>query len=555
MPLDVSVASMTFSDGTSLPVEATGVTLIVGANNSGKSRTLQDIRQCLAGGPGQVLTGVTRRGSISVDAVVAWTEELGGLVIRQEDGSVSALSVPHFGGIPIHEVHQAATSPHIPGQLLNVIVQSLDASQRLSLVNVTPSFDDVAHGFPTTPLQVLQVNPDLEAQLSEACQAAFGVPITLSRLTGPNLRLYVGRPQRTLDLLDREYAAELTALPLVEQQGDGYKAFVGILLAVSTARAPILVIDEPEAFLHPPQARRLGQQLAKRSADGSQVLCATHSSDVLEGALTSGTDVSVIRLVRDGNINRPTGLAAAELRDLWADPLIRYCGALDSLFSRGLVICENDRDCTFYLAVSDEDPGGPSDHDLKFVSVGGKSSIPRVAAAIGALGVPVQAICDLDVLNDEDLLSRIVSSLGGLLTPEMSRDLRIVTGAVTSLSGSAELNEVRLRLSEALDLNEGRTVTEKTRKALQAVLRKPTGWKRMKQDGLAPLRGEQLAAAKRLLEELAKIGLHVVACGELEGWVPEAGAKGPDWLRRAFELRGHESNSVRLFMRRVTTRG
>lgn len=117
--------------------------------------------------------------------------------------------------------------------------------------------------------------------------------------------------------------------------------------------------------------------------------------------------MSVVRITRDGNVNRPTLLPTDSLRELWSDPLLRYSGALDALFARGLVICENERDCTFYLAVLDEDPEAPSDHDLEFVTVGGKSSIHRVAAAVHALGVPVSAVCDIDVLNDAGLLERL----------------------------------------------------------------------------------------------------------------------------------------------------
>jgi len=44
------------------------------------------------------------------------------------------------------------------------------------------------------------------------------------------------------------------ALPQVQEQGDDVKSFVGMLLAITATEYPLLLIDEPETFLHPPQA-------------------------------------------------------------------------------------------------------------------------------------------------------------------------------------------------------------------------------------------------------------------------------------------------------------
>jgi hypothetical protein len=51
-----------------------------------------------------------------------------------------------------------------------------------------------------------------------------------------------------------EYLQEIMALPQVQEQGDDVKSFVGMLLAITATEYPLLLIDEPETFLHPPQA-------------------------------------------------------------------------------------------------------------------------------------------------------------------------------------------------------------------------------------------------------------------------------------------------------------
>jgi predicted ATP-dependent endonuclease of OLD family len=108
------------------------------------------------------------------------------------------------------------------------------------------------------------------------------------------------------------------------------------MLAVRTAQYPIVLVDEPEAFLHPPQARLLGRKLATEGATGTQIVGATHDSDVLQGILDAqDVPVGVVRLVRDGNVNRASVLAPDDLRQIWRDPLLRYSNVLEGLFTAG----------------------------------------------------------------------------------------------------------------------------------------------------------------------------------------------------------------------------
>jgi hypothetical protein len=50
---------------------------------------------------------------------------------------------------------------------------------------------------------------------------------------------------------------------------------------------PGQVIDEPEAFLHPPQARLIGSSLVQDRRDNRQLFIATHSADILSGVLNT----------------------------------------------------------------------------------------------------------------------------------------------------------------------------------------------------------------------------------------------------------------------------
>jgi predicted ATPase len=117
-------------------------------------------------------------------------------------------------------------------------------------------------------------------------------------------------------------------------QGHGVRSFVGLYLTLATLPYPIVVVDEPEAFLHPPQARALGLEIARLSArNNTQVILATHSLDLLKGILDYNVaTATVIRLTRDGDQNSVSHLSAELINELWADPLLRFSGALDGLF-------------------------------------------------------------------------------------------------------------------------------------------------------------------------------------------------------------------------------
>jgi hypothetical protein len=137
--------------------------------------------------------------------------------------------------------------------------------------------------------------------------------------------------------------------------------------------------------LHPPQARRLGRILGTTASDLSrQLIIATHSSDVVQGALDSTAKVAVCRLTRDGNANRPAVLKSDQLRTLWSKPLLRSAAAIDGLFHRGVVVCEADADVRFYeAAVRRLERRGQSDRaaDLYFTQGGGKGELATLAGA------------------------------------------------------------------------------------------------------------------------------------------------------------------------------
>ncbi len=103
----------------------------------------------------------------------------------------------------------------------------------------------------------------LADRISTHFRHAFGKDLFPFRAGGSNFPLYVGKkPEKAFgeDELSRNFVEKLReqAEPL-ESQGDGMRSFATVLLYVLVADThSIQFLDEPEAFLHPPQARLLG---------------------------------------------------------------------------------------------------------------------------------------------------------------------------------------------------------------------------------------------------------------------------------------------------------
>ena len=88
---------------------------------------------------------------------------------------------------------------------------------------------------------------------------------------------------------------------MLDDQGDGLKSFVSTFLSLNHKEQDILLLDEPEAFLHPPLARRLGEMIGDFQNEDRIIFVATHSVEVLKGILTKNQDVNVIRINRSEN--------------------------------------------------------------------------------------------------------------------------------------------------------------------------------------------------------------------------------------------------------------
>lgn len=514
--------------------------VLLGPNNAGKSAALREMRSYLQNlQAGVVIKVVTATRSGDEDEFVEWLFEVASLMPPADEAVAGWNAEMHFGNAKI----QWGNAANGLENLTNFLTLLVNAETRLQLASSVESFDSRLN-VPRQPLQRLLVDPEAERRLAQAVRTAFGTTVSVDRAGGSAIHLMLGEAAGEPRLDNKAYIDEVKDLPLVSEQGDGVRSFVGLMLALEAAPYPIVFIDEPEAFLHPPQAREIGRQLASRSS--AQRFVATHDSDVLLGMLDRASSPLIIRLRREGDTNVPAVLDRDRVKELWQDPSFRYSRLLDGLFHRGAVICEADGDATIYAAALDaelEERGEPSS-DYLFTQCGGKHKMAAAVRALRPMGVPVASVVDFDALRDQRVIEDIVTALGGSWTNYVGK-WNSVRSAIDSLAvEAAAIGDIEDEISATLGGDRTARLSEQQSRRIREITKRIDGWKQVKKrGGIAAIpHGTARAAADELVAEFESIGLFLVPVGELEGWAPAIGNHGPEFVDEALTKGIHKDN-------------
>jgi hypothetical protein len=330
------VTQLESSDGTILDISPGGTVVIVGPNNSGKSVALRDIRDWLISRnrpSTRVVTRVEVRKEGDSDDLREW---LDAHCDHTTPDGIDHYSRPGANRVRWSELEKRWNSSSPFGELGQIFTFFGAAEERLQAARGTEN-QDIMRDTPTHPLHKLDRNPQLEETVREISRSAFGLPLILNRLAGRRIYLHVGEVEHEPMIIGGpeffEYRHQLRELPLLEEQGDGMKSFIGLLLNMSIAHYPYVIVDEPEAFLHPPQATLLGRKMFETRSQDSQLFLATHDVNILRGILEAGEEsVTVLRITRDDTINPAKVLSADAIEQLWGDPLLRYSGCSAASF-------------------------------------------------------------------------------------------------------------------------------------------------------------------------------------------------------------------------------
>lgn len=542
MRASITLSELTISDSTKVALPEKGVVLFVGPNNAGKSQALRDLAKIVTSQDSGVVILEAKMDHSGTSEDLLETLQQDQAIVRSATRG-DRVDLGKSGKQPVGNVLQwwSGGNYHI---VSGYFVLLADTETRLLASKPAPALN-LYDKDPVMPAQRLYERRDIETRLDQISREAFGRGLVLDTWAGGSeWALRVGEIEAPVSPRpDQGFLDSLKALPLLHQQGDGVRSMIGLLLTLLTGHQTISLIDEPEAFLHPPQARFLAKILSEDALTTERlVVLGTHSSDIVHGVLEGDAPTTVVRIVRDGEVNRASVLDNEAVRRLWSDPLLRYSNLLEGLFTDAVIVCESEADCKFFASIRDtlEQKDGISRRpDVLFTSCGGKHRMRVGVEALRAASVPVSVVGDFDVLNDWSVLERLISAAGGV--PDQFRsDWRILDAALQSDSRTPSVVGLKEAVKAAMD---GLTdVSTKSLRPVRDALKIETGWDRVKNTGVSGVRkGGPHKAAQRLLERLATLGIFLIPVGEMEDFVPDIAHHGSMWVSGVLESRLHES--------------
>ena len=531
----VNFQSVTFSDGSTIELDDSDVVVFVGPNNAGKSLALTELEGHLDNmvGPMVVATASVRRTGTK-EEFARWLEKHVRIETEGSNWSYSA-----FG----HSIHTSSEPEQMWPQHIrpfnHLFCKRIATETRISDSNPVKAID-ILDDMPKHPIHMMFKSSELELKISGYFRRAFGEDLIVDRASGANWHLLVGDRSEPLEGEDRISDAYLNRIRLstvrLSQQGDGMRSFASVVMHLLTPTTfSLLLLDEPEAFLHPPQARLLGEIIATEKAPHAQLFLATHSPDVLQGLINVAPEhLRILRMQRDGDVNRIKELNKELVKKISYDPIMRYTSVLSGVFHERVIICEADADCMFYSSILDlPDVHGDTHPDVLFVHANGKHRMAPLAETLVALDVPVDIVADIDVLNNLTVLEKLVRALNG--------DWAQINPLADALKKEIEISEpilsfddIRTRVrKESDEAPADHNPAKDLRSRIDGVFPQSTPWSAIKRAGKAALPPGQAAERFDRIQTLcAQAGLWIVPVGELEGFCRPIGRKGPAWVQQ-----------------------
>ena len=483
-----------FNDDTELILEKNAIVVFTGANNSGKSQVLKDIELCVddSNFSNNVVVKKTERnfsGAIDEEEFLEEYFKINNKGLYQIVSSGSTFSV--------NTLKQFWENRSINNGLYKLFVNRLSTEMRLTASNALSRNIQMENH----PIFKISHNEKIAQKVSDYFHQAFGVDLVVNRNEMVTIPLHVGKaPDKKAYTIDRqdEYYKLVEDLPKLQEQGDGMRSFASILLNTFTSDKSITLIDEPEAFLHPPQARVLGKMLANNNSYDRQLFISTHSEDFLHGLLDAeNKNVIVIRINREHIINKMSILQNDKIATLWGNPILRYSNILSGLFHEKVVVCESDYDCLFYQAIINAiyEQKNEIAPDLLFTHCGGKTRIKDVVSALKAVNVPVVAITDFDLLNASQNFKPLVGAFGINWDEALAQSMKVIYDVMNAKNSNGD-----------------------------------NAWQQVKKIGKIGFDGEAPAEYEKVETICKEAGLFVIPVGEMECFDKTINKEKKDWV-------------------------
>ena len=506
------------------PITLAPITILVGPNNSGKSQTLRDIENiCLNS---QTPTVVIE--DLKFDTTLEKGEILE--LLNPFTRSIEyrgQRKLYNFTRHPLrsdeggggYQIYEDQLDDYIRGdkESLKKLISlhhtiKLDGATRYSLLNPMRKYHnpDIRGSYLEELFYEVELRRRVQGYIFEEFGYYFVIDPTKENY---EIRMSKEKPENDIEyhVGSKGHDFFQRTLPITSF-GDGVKGYVGIVAPLMSLPHRIILIEDPELFLHPPLARKLGKVMTDIALEreGSLII-ATHNADIVIGCLESTSNVNIIRLTFENNQATSRVLQPEEVRELMNEPLTRSIGAINGLFHKATIVCESDADRVFYEEINrrllnEEVRAEDKRHidDALFLNALGKDSVHRIIGHLRKIGVPAISIVDFDAIQG-DAFKNILRSCG--IPEELRTDI--------------------FKLRDDL-----------VRRICAQVPDHPNVNKYLKENGISGLTEEDEEFAESFLGRLAEYGFFIVPNGELESWLEGKGltrrSTSAEWVKELF---------------------
>ena len=490
----VIIKKIRFNDDTEIDLGSNDIVVFVGANNVGKSRALKDIKN-------DILENTSKRVIIND--------------IKYKDGS-------HTYGYNEQNFQNTKSGDKY---FYKALFSFLSTESRLNM---------------TSPISYSYITDKLSFNIMRKLERDKGAITTLDKSVGADTR---------------EARCLLEPLENLNDQGDGIRSAVAILSSLITATHSLYLIDEPETFLHPPQARILGRNIVDLSQN-KQCFISTHNIDLLRGMLEKNSSrIKIIKINRSDNENEFHSLDNESIKTISNDKNLKYSNILNGLFYNIVVLCENESDCKFYSAVLEKLDSDVYKNTL-FCAVGGKDQFKIIIPLLNKLKINFLVIADLDLINNCDKLKDLINSIEANKYDQISSThsdfLRLFESGTDS-----QVKKQSVIKDEILGLITDATyMSDETAFKIRQVLKNISHLKLLKNCGKSCLPpGECVQKYNQIIDFLNKNNIFVVEYGEIERFITEIDGHGNSWVEEVFKnyptLDEPEYSNAKKFIRKV----
>ncbi|HET6589193.1 MAG TPA: AAA family ATPase [Candidatus Nitrosocosmicus sp.] len=536
------------------------VNLLVGPNNSGKSQILRDIYSQMKG-PDRITVILDKINSSDIkypnsfDDVVTETitdatkdtkilnnpEIIDKKRILFYDSEIKKLNSFEITNIDLKNCKDGFENKKLDlfdQYFRKTRVLLLDASSRLDMAKSIPPVDTrQSNELPL--LQAFSQQLTNQNKLEKIFQEAFNMSIKIDYLTPGTISFRVGKTdQLNNSLIPKDYKRAqkyLQKFQYLDEQGDGFRGFVGIVVSILSCRNRIILIDEPEAFLHSTQSKILGNWIAKESLrSNNQIIVATHSTAFVD-SFSKFNQVNILRVERYDNRTQFSQLKADTINKFSQDAILSNLPMLDSIFYNGVVLCEGDRDRVVYRAAYNKKIN--QNEDILFINTNGKQGLKNVIPILKETRIRFTVITDFDLILNKKEFFELIKML--------DMDYKITNIIIESRNAMDEVffgeseNKIVTSLSDQLlsYIDSIKGLENKSVKQFKNSINQIIGQSRteqIKKNGLKAFNVTDRRRVRSLLNKCKTLGFYMAPYGEVENFIPLRQKKA-NWLSPALE--------------------